>query len=68
MKLTPKKLQFVVCASEMYGNGTVINKQQTRDAAERAGLPVPTWFLNRCKVGYNQFKLPDLDGKSNLCL
>ena len=65
MKLTPKKLQFVVCASEMYGNGTVINKQQTRDAAERAGLPVPTWFLSRCKVGYNQFELPDVDGTSD---
>ena len=65
MKLTPKKLQFVVCASEMYGNGTVINKQQTRDAAERAGLPFPTWFRKNCSVGYNQYQLPDLDGTSN---
>ena len=64
MKLTPKKLQFVVCASEMYGNGTVINKQQTRDAAERAGLPFPTWFRKNCSVGYNQYQLPDLDGTS----
>ena len=64
MKLTPKKLQFVVCASEMYGNGTVINKQQTRDAAERAGLPFPTWFRKNCSVGYNQYQLPDVDGTS----
>ena len=64
MKLTPKKLQFVVCASEMYGNGTVINKQQTREAAERAGLPFPTWFRKNCSVGYNQYQLPDLDGTS----
>ena len=67
MKLTPKKLQFVVCASEMYGNGTVINKQQTRDAAERAGVPFPTWFRKNCSVGYNQYLLPylpDLDGTS----
>ena len=67
MKLTPKKLQFVVCASEMYGNGTVINKQQTREAAERAGVPFPTWFRKNCSVGYNQYLLPylpDLDGTS----
>ena len=64
MKLTPKKLQFVVCASEMYGNGTVINKQQTREAAERAGVPFPTWFRKNCSVGYNQYQLPDLDGTS----
>ena len=64
MKLTPKKLQFVVCASEMYGYGTVINKQQTREAAERAGLPFPTWFRKNCSVGYNQYQLPDLDGTS----
>ncbi len=64
MKLTPKKLQFVVCASEMFGNGTVINKQQTREAAERAGVPFPTWFRKYCSVGYNQYQLPDLDGTS----
>ena len=64
MKLTPKKLQFVVCASEMFGNGTVINKQQTREAAERAGVPFPTWFRKNCSVGYNQYQLPDLDGTS----
>ena len=67
MKLTPKKLQFVVCASEMFGNGTVINKQQTREAAERAGVPFPTWFRKNCSVGYNQYLLPylpDLDGTS----
>ena len=64
MKLTPKKLQFVECASEMFGNGTVINKQQTRDAAERAGVPFPTWFRKNCSVGYNQYQLPDLDGTS----
>ncbi len=64
MKLTPKKLQFVVCASEMFGNGTVINKQQTREAAERAGVPFPTWFRKNCSVGYNQYQLPDVDGTS----
>jgi len=63
MKLTPKKLKFVVCASELFGHNATINKQQVRDAAHLAFMPVPTWFLNRCKVGYNMFKLPSLDDK-----
>jgi len=63
MKLTPKKLKFVVCASELYGHDATINKQHVRFAANLADMPVPTWFLTRCKVGYNMFKLPSMDDK-----
>ena len=61
VKLTPRKKLFVEAAAEMFGNGTTINKEQTRTAAEKANVPMPYWFRKYCKVGYNQFKLPELD-------
>ena len=60
IKLTPRKKLFVEAAAELYGNGTVISKQDIRIAAEKAGVPYPTW-MKRTKVGYNQHKLPDLE-------
>ena len=60
VKLTPRKKLFVETAAEMFGNGSIINKQQIRDAAEKAGVPYPSWMW-RTKVGYNQHKLPELD-------
>jgi len=47
----------------MFGNGSVVSKDQIRSAAEKAGIPYPTW-IKRTKVGYNKFKLPDLDTPS----
>jgi hypothetical protein len=61
IKLTPRKKLFVEAAAEMFGNGSTITKDNTRVAAEKAGVPFPTWFRNGCSVGYNQFKLPELD-------
>ena len=55
IKLTPRKKLFVDTAAEMFGNGATINKQMVREAAEKAGIPYPTWF-KRCKVGYNMFE------------
>ena len=60
IKLTPRKKLFVETAAGMYGNGAVISKQEIRVAAEKAGVPYPTW-MKRTKVGYNQHKLPDLE-------
>ena len=57
IKLTPRKKLFVDTAAEMFGDGATINKLMAREAAEKAGIPYPTWF-KRCKVGYNMFKLP----------
>ena len=44
VKLTPRKKLFVEAAAEMFGNGSTINKEQTRVAADKAGVPFPTWF------------------------
>jgi len=63
IKLTPRKKLFVDIAAEMFGDGATINKEMTRQAAKKAKIPVPTWFLSRCKVGYNMFELPS-EGKS----
>jgi hypothetical protein len=60
VKLTPRKKLFVEAAAEMFGNGSVVSKDQIRIAAEKAGVPYPSW-MSRTKVGYNQHKLPELD-------
>ena len=62
VKLTPRKKLFVDAASEMYGDGAIISKAMTKEAAEKAGVPMPYWFQHKCKVGYNQFKLPSEGG------
>ena len=58
MQFSPQKQKFVDSATEMFGIGTVINKQQVRDASTNAGVPLAGWFMGQHKVGYNQFKLP----------
>ena len=60
VKLTPRKKLFVEAAAEMFGNGSVVSKDQIRIAAEKAGIPYPSW-MSRTKVGYNKHKLPELD-------
>ena len=59
MNLSPRKQQFVNAASELFGVGVIINKQQVREASDKAGVPLAGWFMGSCKVGYNQFKLPN---------
>jgi len=60
IKLTPRKKLFVETAASMYGNGAVITKDEIRNAAEKAGIPYPSWMC-RTKVGYNQHELPELE-------
>jgi hypothetical protein len=58
MKLTPRKKLFVDTATEMFGDGCVLTKAQTKEAAVRANVPYPTWFRKNYSVGYNAYKLP----------
>ena len=58
MNLTPRKKLFVDTAVEMFGQGATITKAMTKEAAEKAGVPYPTWFRKACSVGYNSYKLP----------
>ena len=58
MIFSPQKQKFVDSATEMFGIGTVINKQQVREASANAGVPLAGWFMKQYKVAYNQFKLP----------
>ena len=53
IKLTPRKKLFVDTASEMFGVASVLTKAQTKEAADKAGIPFPTWFRKSCSVGYN---------------
>ena len=61
VKLTPRKKLFVETAAEMFGNGSIISKSQLGIAAKKAGVPLPYWMQEKCKVGRNQFKLPEID-------
>ena len=58
IKLTPRKKVFVETAAEMFGNGAVLTKAQTKEVAAKANIPFPTWFRKSCSVGYNAYKLP----------
>ena len=62
MNLSPRKKLFVDTAAEMFGEGAVITKSMAKDAAEKAGVPFPTWFRKMCSTGYNAYKLPTEGG------
>ena len=62
MYLSPRKKLFVDTASEMFGEGAIITKSQKAEAAEKAGVPFPTWFGKNFTVGYNAYKLPTEGG------
>ena len=62
MYLSPRKKLFVDTAAEMFGDGAVITKAEKTAAAEKAGVPFPTWFGKNYTVGYNAYKLPTEGG------
>jgi hypothetical protein len=63
MYLSPRKKLFVDTASEMFGEGAVISKQNVREAAEKAKVPFPTWFMKPdFKHAYGVYKLPSEGG------
>ena len=57
MKFSPQKQKFIDSATDMFGDGVVLDKQGVRDASAKAGVPLAGWFMKSYKVGYNQFKL-----------
>ena len=62
MNLSPRKKLFVDAAAGMFGDGAVLTKSQTKEAAAKADVPYPTWFRKYCSVGYNAYKLPSEGG------
>ena len=63
MYLSPRKKLFVDTAADMFGDGAVITKAEKTAAAEKAGVPFPTWFKGEgFSVGYNAYKLPSEGG------
>ena len=59
MYLSPRKKLFVDTATEMFGAGSVLKKSELIEAANKCNVPEPYWFKKSCKVGYNQYKLPN---------
>ena len=64
MYLSPRKKLFVDTAAGMFGDGATITKAQKSAAAEKAGVPFPTWFGKDFTVGYNAYKLPSEAGST----
>jgi hypothetical protein len=64
MNLSPRKKLFVDTAAEMFGAGATITKSMTKEAADKANVPFPTWFRKSYSVGYNAYKLPSEGGAS----
>ena len=63
MYLSPRKKLCVDTAAEMFGDGSIISKQNVREAAEKAGVPFPTWFMKpEFKAHYGSYKLPSEGG------
>ena len=63
MYLSPRKKLFVDAAAELFGDGSVISKQNVRDAAEKAGVTFPTWLVKtEFKDHYGSYKLPSEGG------
>ena len=58
MYFSPQKQKFIDAATDMFGGGAVLSKQNVRDASVKAGVPKAGWFMKAHKVGYNQFQLP----------
>ena len=58
MYLSPRKKLFVDIATEMVGDGAIMTKTMTKEAAVKAGVPFPGWFRKAHSVGYNAYKLP----------
>ena len=59
MYLSPRKKLWVDTATEMFGAGSIVSKSESIEVSEKLSIPRPTWFWSACKVGYNQFKLPN---------
>ena len=64
MYLTPRKKLFVDTAVEMFGEGAILTKAMTKEAAAKAGVPFPGWFRKANSVGYNAYKLPSENSDS----
>ena len=59
MYLSPRKKLWVDTATEMFGAGSIVSKSESIEVSNKLSIPKPTWFWKACKVGYNQFKLPN---------
>ena len=59
MYLSPRKKLWVDTATEMFGAGSIVSKSESIEVSNKLNIPKPTWFWKACKVGYNQFKLPN---------
>ena len=65
MYLSPRKKLFVDTATEMFGDGAIMTKAMTKEAAAKAEVPYPGWFRKACSVGYNAYKLPSENGDAS---
>ena len=60
MKRSEAKAKFLAAAYELTRGSREITRPLVVEAAERAGLPVPAWFVNdrKYRVAWGKYRLP----------
>ena len=60
MKRSEAKSKFLTAAYALTGGSREITRPQVVEAAEKAGLPIPAWFVNdrQYRVAWGKYRLP----------
>jgi len=64
MKRSEAKAKFLAAAYALTGGKREISRPQVVAAAEKAGLPIPAWFVNdrQYRVAWGKYRLPATNG------
>jgi len=66
MKRSEAKSKFLTAAYALTGGKREITRPQVVEAAEKAGLPIPAWFVNdrQYRVAWGKYRLPAASGET----
>ena len=66
MKRSEAKSKFLAAAYALTGGSREITRPQVVEAAEKAGLPIPAWFVNdrQYRVAWGKYRLPATGSES----
>ena len=65
MNMTPERKEFVNAATEMFGAGAVLTRNDVNSVAKKYGLKYPSWFTNSkngYRAEYGKYSLPTEEG------
>lgn len=66
MSLNRNQTAFVKAAEEIYGTGSILNRDQITRVVEENDISFPYWFVTKTeyRVGRGEYKLPNIGTKS----